>query len=31
VLKRHAFLLCGNDDQADDMVQEALVPRNIAR
>jgi RNA polymerase sigma-70 factor (sigma-E family) len=24
-LKRHAFLLCGNDAQADDLVQEALV------
>jgi Sigma-70 region 2 len=24
-LKRHAFLLCGDEDQADDLVQEALV------
>jgi RNA polymerase sigma-70 factor (sigma-E family) len=24
-LKRHAFLLCGNEAQADDLVQEALV------
>jgi len=24
-LKRHAFLLCGDDAQADDLVQEALV------
>lgn len=24
-LKRHAFLLCGDDFQADDLVQEALV------
>lgn len=24
-LKRHAFLLCGNGAQADDLVQEALV------
>jgi RNA polymerase sigma-70 factor (sigma-E family) len=24
-LKRHAFLLCGNDSQAEDLVQEALV------
>jgi DNA-directed RNA polymerase specialized sigma24 family protein len=24
-LKRHAFLLCGGDAQADDLVQEALV------
>ena len=24
-LKRHAFLLCGDDSQADDLVQEALV------
>jgi RNA polymerase sigma-70 factor (sigma-E family) len=24
-LKRHAFLLCGNDSQADDLVQDALV------
>jgi RNA polymerase sigma-70 factor (sigma-E family) len=29
-LKRHAFLLCGNDHQADDLVQEALV-RAFAR
>jgi RNA polymerase sigma-70 factor (sigma-E family) len=29
-LKRHAFLLFGNDDQADDLVQEALV-RAFAR
>src|SRR5260370_33389375 len=25
VLKRHAFLLCGDEAQADDLVQEALV------
>ncbi len=24
-LKRHAFLLCGNDSQAEDLVQDALV------
>ena len=24
-LKRHAFLLCGDDAQADDLVQEALI------
>jgi RNA polymerase sigma-70 factor (sigma-E family) len=24
-LKRHAFLLCGDDSQADDLVQDALV------
>jgi DNA-directed RNA polymerase specialized sigma24 family protein len=24
-LKRHAFLLCGDEAQADDLVQEALV------
>lgn len=24
-LKRHAFLLCGDEDQADDLVQEALI------
>jgi RNA polymerase sigma-70 factor (sigma-E family) len=24
-LKRHAFLLCGNDAESDDLVQEALV------
>ncbi len=29
-LKRHAFLLCGNEAQADDLVQEALV-RAFAR
>ncbi len=29
-LKRHAFLLCGNETQADDLVQEALV-RAFAR
>src|SRR5215469_512522 len=35
-LKRHAFLLCGNEAQADDLVQEALVraftrPQRVAR
>ena len=35
-LKRHAFLLCGDDAQADDLVQEALVrafarPRRVPR
>jgi RNA polymerase sigma-70 factor (sigma-E family) len=29
-LKRHAFLLCGDEDQAEDLVQEALV-RAFAR
>ncbi len=29
-LKRYAFLLCGNDADADDLVQEALV-RAFAR
>src|SRR5215813_11149347 len=29
-LKRHAFLLCGNDGQAEDLVQDALV-RAFAR
>lgn len=29
-LKRHAFLLCGDDDQAEDLVQDALV-RAFAR
>lgn len=29
-LKRHAFLLCGDDTQAEDLVQEALV-RAFAR
>jgi RNA polymerase sigma-70 factor (sigma-E family) len=29
-LKRHAFLLCGDDSQAEDLVQEALV-RAFAR
>ncbi|GCD96838.1 RNA polymerase sigma factor [Embleya hyalina] len=29
-LKRYAFLLCGDDDRADDLVQEALV-RTLAR
>ena len=29
-LKRHAFLLCGNDTQAEDLIQEALV-RAFAR
>lgn len=29
-LKRHTFLLCGDEAQADDMVQEALV-RAFAR
>jgi RNA polymerase sigma-70 factor (sigma-E family) len=29
-LKRHAFLLCGDDSRADDLVQEALV-RAFAR
>ncbi len=35
-LKRHAFLLCGNEAQADDLIQEALVraftrPRRVLR
>ncbi len=35
-LKRHAFLLCGNAAEADDLVQEALVraftrPRRVPR
>ena len=30
VLKRYAFLLCGDDAQAEDLVQEALV-RTLAR
>ena len=35
-LKRHAFLLCGDDAQADDLVQEALMrafsrPRRVPR
>jgi len=29
-LKRHAFLLCGNDGQAEDLVQDALI-RAFAR
>ncbi|WP_406290620.1 RNA polymerase sigma factor [Embleya sp. NBC_00896] len=29
-LKRYAFLVCGDDDRADDLVQEALV-RTLAR
>jgi DNA-directed RNA polymerase specialized sigma24 family protein len=29
-LKRYAFLLCGNDAEADDLVQEALL-RAFAR
>jgi DNA-directed RNA polymerase specialized sigma24 family protein len=27
-LKRYAFLLCGSDAEADDLVQDALVKRS---